>query len=510
MTTTLDGSRIVPWPDAESVGPASRGEVTFVTLWLRGRGDERIATQCASDIGSITPARRSYADRAELARETDTSDEDVSDVERFLNRHHLNVSARAWRSLTVNGTIGAFCDAFGTKIHQFTDGAAHPFFRRVAEISLPSEIAPFVRAVVGLDEWPAVHAMPHSHAAVSGDVALAATPPLRVGLTAREVEERYAFPTDATGRGQMIGILRFGGVFSRDDFEAGMAANGVPAPRVVRVNVETMPRDRADAERLGGELAMDVQVAGSLAPGATLVLYGTSHGERGFLNAIATAVFDATHRPSILSISYGWREAHWTTGALHVMDQLFVVAALVGISVFVASGDDGEERDRRGIAHVLAPAASRFVHACGATALWPGGESAWPKSGGGFSAHAPRPPWQDVSLVGRGVPDIAAQVVPGYLMAYRGAPSYATGTSAVAPMMAALTARLNERLGVVCGFFAPLLYARGVATEAVALVASGPAGRYRARDGWSASTGLGTPSGRALLTLLGGRPGVGD
>ncbi len=368
MTTTLDGSRIVPWPDAESVGPASRGEVTFVTLWLRGRGDDRIATQCASNIGSITPARRSYADRAELARETDTSDEDVSDVERFLNRHHLNVSARAWRSLTVNGTIGAFCDAFGTKIHQFTDGAAHPFFRRVAEMSLPSEIAPLLRAVVGLDEWPARYAMPHSHAAVSGDVALAATPPLRVGLTAREVEERYAFPTDATGRGQMIGILRFGGVFSRDDFEAGMAANDVPAPRVMRVNVETMPRDRADAERLGGELAMDIQVAGSLAPGATLVLYGTSHGERGFLNAIAT----------------------------------------------------------------------------------------------------------------------------------------------VAPMMAALTARLNERLGVVCGFFAPLLYARGVATEAVALVASEPAGRYRARDGWSASTGLGTPSGRALLTLLGGRPGVGD
>jgi len=81
------------------------------------------------------------------------------------------------------------------------------------------------------------------------------------------------------------------------------------------------------------------------------------------------------------------------------------------------------------------------------------------------------------------------------------------GTSAVAPLMAALVARLNQAKKKNVGFLNPFLYAnvsKGVVhdvtsgTNAITRTVKG----YKAGKGWDACTGLGTPDGTAILNNL--------
>ena len=224
-------------------------------------------------------------------------------------------------------------------------------------------------------------------------------------------------------------------------------------------------------------------------------------------------------RPNIVSISYGWPESLWTPAALEIIDELFAAAALFGISIFCAAGDSGADIDDAGHAHVRAPASSAFAHACGGThALVADGglsESAWSHGGGGFSARVPIESWQCVAAdeaerlgipPGRGVPDISAQVVPGYRVVRNGTVTFASGTSAVAPMWAALAARLNAALGANVGFFAPLLYAQAERGAVVREIVRGSNGHFHAHRGWNACSGLGTPVGSAILRAFGSVP----
>lgn len=77
------------------------------------------------------------------------------------------------------------------------------------------------------------------------------------------------------------------------------------------------------------------------------------------------------------------------------------------------------------------------------------------------------------------------------------------GTSAVAPLLAALVAQLNQQMNKPVGFLTPLLYAapNGVFHD----ITAGSNGACAAGSGWDACTGLGRPDGAALLAALKGR-----
>jgi kumamolisin len=112
---------------------------------------------------------------------------------------------------------------------------------------------------------------------------------------------------------------------------------------------------------------------------------------------------------------------------------------------------------------------------------------------------------------GRGVPDVAgnADPVTGYQVIVDGQAEPIGGTSAVAPLWAGLIARLAQASGKRFGLLQPLLYA-GITPGAAATgfndIVEGDNGAYKAGPGWDACTGLGSPNGTALLTLLAGPP----
>jgi kumamolisin len=142
-------------------------------------------------------------------------------------------------------------------------------------------------------------------------------------------------------------------------------------------------------------------------------------------------------------------------------------------------------------------------------------------TGGGVSEVFPLPDWQANANVpvsvnpgggpGRGVPDVAgdADANTGYIVSVDGSEGSSGGTSAVAPLWAALIALLNQGLGKRVGFVNPLLYQPPANTKGFRDIVTGDNGafpsdqrKYEAGPGWDACTGWGSPNGMELLKSL--------
>jgi kumamolisin len=100
------------------------------------------------------------------------------------------------------------------------------------------------------------------------------------------------------------------------------------------------------------------------------------------------------------------------------------------------------------------------------------------------------------------VPDIAGDAAPatGYQILVDGQSAVVGGTSAVAPLWAALVALVNQQTGRNAGFLNPTLYSGGEANFYD--VTSGSNGSYSARAGWDPCTGLGSPDGQKIAALV--------
>ncbi len=338
-----------------------------------------------------------------------------------------------------------------------------------------------------------------------------------------QVGQLYQFPQGATAKGQTIGIIELGGGYRTADLTAYFKGLGQTAPKVIAVSVDKGKNSPGNASGADGEVMLDIEVSAAVAPGANIVVYFAPNTDQGFIDAIGTAVHDTTNKPSVISISWGAPESSWTAQALSALDAACQSAAALGITITVASGDNGSTDGGTGN-NVDFPASSPHVLACGGTKLVGSGsvissEVVWNEQasgegagGGGVSNVFPLPSWQasakvpapSVSGGGRGVPDVAgdADPVTGYQIRVDGQNMVIGGTSAVAPLWAGLIALSNQQNGKSAGFLQPQIYAAKGASAFNDIV-SGNNGAFSAGPGWDACTGLGSPIGGKLIALLG-------
>lgn len=99
------------------------------------------------------------------------------------------------------------------------------------------------------------------------------------------------------------------------------------------------------------------------------------------------------------------------------------------------------------------------------------------------------------------MPDVAGDASPitGYTVLIGGEQTVIGGTSAVAPLWAALIARINAAKGEPAGFINPKLYkAPHVCND----ITQGNNGSFAASEGWDACTGLGSPNGQKVAGAL--------
>ena len=338
-----------------------------------------------------------------------------------------------------------------------------------------------------------------------------------------QVGQLYQFPAGVTAAGQTIGIIELGGGFRQADITAYFKSLGQKPPTVIAVPVGTGKNNPTTADSADGEVMLDIEVAGAVAPGARIVVYFAPNTDQGFVDAIAHAIHDTTYKPSVISISWGSAEINWTAQAMTALDSACQSAAALGVTITVASGDNGSSdgvADRNN--HVDFPASSPHVLACGGTNLQGSGstistETVWnaqPQggaTGGGVSNVFPLPIWQANSNVprptnptgGRGVPDVAGDADPasGYIVRVDGKTFVIGGTSAVAPLWAGLIAVANQQNGKSAGFIQPAVYA-AQGKAAFRDINQGNNGSFQAAKGWDACTGLGSPIAPQLIRAI--------
>jgi kumamolisin len=466
---------------------------------------------------------------------------DIQKIEDFANAHGLDVvrTSVSERAVWLSGTAAAMQAAFGVTLQQYCsnkDSEKGNLFRcRTGSISVPKELSAIIEGVFGLDNRPQAEAHFRIAPGFANKAKSGFKPNAAAGkpLTPVQVAKLYNFPASVTGKGQCIAILELGGGFTTPDLTYFFKSLGIRKPAVTAVSVLGAHNDpTGPGKDANGEVMLDIEVAGAVAPGAKIAVYFAPNTDEGFLGALNAAIHDSVRKPSVISISWGQAESGWTTQAKQDFDSACSDAAVMGVTVCVAAGDHGAaDSDDPSVsdANVDFPASSPNVLACGGTRLTGttankiASETVWNSNdgwatGGGVSSFFPLPAYQKSAGVpkslnggkpGRGVPDICgnADSDTGYLIRLDGQTVPIGGTSAVAPLWAGLIALLNEGTKKSQGPIAKKLYALKAAASALHDITSGnnsvgSVQGYAAKPGWDACTGLGSPNGANLLTAL--------
>jgi kumamolisin len=522
----LPGSEREPAPGASTTGEQFRDEPLEVTVRLRSRTDmenvKGATLLTAEELGALPLKDRRYIRRSEYDAFYGPLPRDLAATRSFAARHNLQEvgSCAAGRSLKFRGSVSDMSHAFGTTLQVYK----YPYGKyrgRIGPLMLPVDIVTAIQGVFGLDDRKQ-----------SKPIISSTGKAFQARSALDEIQARYAFPKDLLGRGQCIAILELGGSIIFDDLDTYFGHQGIPSPQIgfENVNASFKPNTDADADT---ELALDIEVAGSLAPGARIVCYFASNDEKGWIDGLCAAIHDSCNRPTVLAISWGAPEDWWETDKIEAVNQLLKDAAALGITVCAASGDSGCDINAQAFARVTFPASSPLLLACGGTSISANGtevvwcDNAQSATGAGISDRLFRPNWQPrtASAVagpaprrinpvfdGRGLPDVAALASRCYsIYVHGGYQNGVGGTSAVAPLLSALIARLNEGLtkrGIVTmGYFNPLLYKSRSLQQTFFDVRDGnnaPDGSagYAATDGWDNCTGWGSPHGESLLEEL--------
>jgi kumamolisin len=510
-------SRKVPLAGSERkplgtrVGETPKDEIVEVSVILKPKVRAAVPLDGRTSVSRENFAATHGADPADIDR-----------LREFAKEYSLTLTdvSLERRTVKLEGTVDNMRKAFEVQLERY-EHEGRQYRARTGAIQLPPELAGSVEAVLGLDDRP--QAKPHFR--VHGEeIAESRAAQPSGSFSPRQVAQLYQFPLDVDGTGQTIGILELGGGYRPADLTKYFSSIGVKEPTVVSVSVDKAQNKPTNPNSADGEVLLDIEVAGAVAPGAQVVVYFAPNTTQGFQDALTTAIHDATHKPSVISISWGGPEDTWTVQSMTAFDSAAQDAAALGVSICAAAGDNGSsDGETDGANHVDFPASSPHILACGGTRLQGANgtitsETVWNDgaqggaTGGGFSAQFALPSWQANAGVnapsgdGRGVPDIAGDADPqtGYRVLVDGQNMVIGGTSAVAPLWSGLIALLNEKLGRSLGFLQPALYALASSAGAFNDITQGSNGAFSATVGWDACTGLGSPLGDNLLAALGG------
>lgn len=574
----------VPLNKHKLVGPADPNQRIEVTIKLRRKSEQGLPT-----LEEFLAGKRSTGmTRKQLAERYGARQEDADAVQRWAVQHGLSVSRTdlGRRQMHLVGSIDAMSRAFGVKMSMYNHSRTGKHFRcPTGDIHLPEKLAPIITGVFGLNDMPIVVRHPVKAPRKTRPTTADLHEKFPGSFYPNEVAQLYNFPP-MQGAGQRVAILEFGGGFDPRVL-ADYFTNNIGLPTPPTVNAKFVLGTQMDIEDAGttGEVYLDIEVVGAMAPKATIDVYFAPWTGDGFLNAIDQAIHDDDY--AAVSISYGLDEDLRGTASdpgwpmlNQNVDEAFRDATAVGIPVFVSSGDQGSgslrgEVDQMEVtllsknAHAGYPASSPYATAVGGTMLYAENgtiskEVVWNElgdlqddkyyfggaTGGGVSDRYKQvPSYQSNAGIipqsvnnpptkGRGVPDVAGNsgASTGYLVSQppgsQDPIAPVGGTSAAAPMWAALMACVREGLSakfngnVPVFFFNDFVYANGN-TAAFRDIVGGreftfdpnqglvpgafiPIGNnrstqvdgYYAKEGFDLCTGWGSPNGQELLNQL--------
>ena len=317
-------------PLGNRVGDQSADEMIEVSVILKPK------TRAAVPQSAAWPfrAKSSQPNMAPTARV-------IEKVKQFAKENDLTVSevSPERRTVKLKGTAANMMRAFEVKLDRY-EHEGHQYRARTGSIKLPAGLAPSVEAVLGLDNRPQAK----THFRVRGERASQSGRPRRFLYSA---SGRGALSVSArawTAPGQTVGILELGGGYDPADLKNYFASLGIAEPTVISVSVDKGKNKPTNPNSADGEVLLDIEVVGAVAPGAKIVVYFAPNTSQGFQDALTTAIHDATNKPSVISISWGGAESTWTAQSMTAFDSAAQDAAALGVTICAASGDNGSER----------------------------------------------------------------------------------------------------------------------------------------------------------------------
>ena len=529
-------------------------------LSLPGPSGNPTAGLASAALAAATPgnpAYRHFATLADAAARFGASDAQIDDVDRAVRATGLDFAADPTRLFArISGTPDRWAAALKSPLQEQPATASSPFAGYALPQAVPTALTPPGTAIlvpVAFVHDPKVEG-PRPAGATGQNLARpeggprqpwpinAGTPlqaacsaPVLTGkqvYTPQQVHTAYGIPADSSAT-PTITILDLGGGWLSDDLKLAGECFGFAPPRVEQAQGDGVaaPIDNAD-----GETSLDLQTVAAVAPNARLRLVQTTDGGGAMLDAFSRAIDDKAGPPDVMTLSYGGctvAEAEATPQFLETVNNVLGMAALSGVSTFVAAGDSGSTTCARGSGvrgpSLSFPAVSQFVTAVGGTRLTLGsgntrvGETVWNDTpygqraagGGGVSRLVPRPDYQQQvsSAANREVPDVSAlaDITPGWPVVTDGSLQTVGGTSGSSPLTAAATALVagGERaanrppLGLVNGWF----YAAATQPGAFFDVVQGDndlnrVGCCTAGPGYDTASGLGVPNWATLPGTL--------
>jgi subtilase family serine protease len=488
---------------ATDLGPADSSTTVYLSFGLKVRNQDQLAALLASGK-TLSPAE--YGTRF---------GPDPALVQRALAALDAAGLHAAWQSpsslIAADGPAPAAASflSVGIESYRLPDGTR--FYASLNQPQLPSVLAAVASNVSGLDDYRRAR----GYAVRPG------------GLIPVDVLSYYNIKPlrDAglDGTGQTILLPEIDDLPNLNDLDKFASKFGLPAFGPLL----TLKRDPnwGNPEKQQGETVLDLEIAHSVAPNAKLVVYFSApdfgHGDRAFDQMVTD------HLGSIISESLGTCEADAPSGARNVYASIQDRAIALGMSHFVASGDNGAYT-----CGVDQPPAGSFpstlptVTTVGGTSVFESQQGVYYKEyawgapidqsggGGGASQFYAAPAYQKNEMQSashgmRQVPDVAADADPstGFHIFFGGQDGQAGGTSAATPLWAATVALINQDLKQKglreVGFANPALYWMGENTSKLSPapfhdVIGGNNLYYDAAAGWDFATGWGSMDAAAL------------
>jgi subtilase family serine protease len=291
------------------------------------------------------------------------NDADIQAITTWLTTHGLTVNkvANGRTFIDFSGSAAQIQSAFHTSIHAYQANGLR-FYANANDPSIPSALAPVVSGITHLNNIPLkpqhVAAAPakfdsQKHRFVPASSKLHGQYTANLGdgynlvMVPADAATIYDTPnstlngnftgaTSYTGAGVTIGVMGQSAIdLTLVQNYRQLFVGDTKAPIVT--NIDGVGDSSGDDD----ESYLDNELAGGLAPGATIHFYtASSTTDNGVLTAAQYAI-DTDDTIDVLSMSYGSCELENTTSGNQAINSLWQQAASQGITVVVSAGDSG-------------------------------------------------------------------------------------------------------------------------------------------------------------------------
>ncbi|MBO0783601.1 MAG: peptidase S53, partial [Ktedonobacteraceae bacterium] len=260
-------------------------------------------------------------------------------------KHHIVV--------TFQGTVGQAQNAFKLQINNYRSTSGQTFYAPATDPVLPSTLAPLVQSITGLDNATHLSRPPVKQAGLQSNAQLNANAVTCPGsfsdanyYTSSQIASAYNLNTlhsaGLNGEGQIVGLVEFSG-YRTSDISAYTSCYGKSRAPITNISVSDGVHTGAGLDGNSIEVELDMELILSAAPNlANLRVYEAPNTSPGSLAMWAQIVNDAV---PVVSTSWGLCEADTTIGEAQQENNLFMLAAAQGQSIFSAAGDRGSLDD---------------------------------------------------------------------------------------------------------------------------------------------------------------------